>query len=45
MNEQYEIISQRGHYDVYRNGEFFCSADSYGEAIREIGKELSNEQL
>lgn len=25
-----------GHWEVYINGEFFCSADSYSEAIKEI---------
>ena len=45
MADQYDIIARGGHYEVYHNGEFFCSADSYGEAIREIGKEYANEQL
>lgn len=39
MQIQYEIISVRGHYEVYRNGEFYCSADTYGEAQREIEEE------
>ena len=25
-----------GHWEVYINGEFFCSADSYSEAVGEI---------
>lgn len=39
MDEQYKIIAIRGHYEVYLNGKFFCSADTYGEAKREIEKE------
>lgn len=26
----------RGHFEVYVNGNFFCTADSYLEAIREV---------
>lgn len=25
----------RGHFEVYVNGKFFCTADNYLEAIRE----------
>ena len=32
----YQIIPVRGHYDVYLNGEFFCSADTQAEATKEI---------
>ena len=39
MYEQYKIIANRGHHEVYLNGEFFCSADNYGEAVREIEEE------
>ena len=31
-----EIIPINGHYEVYINGEFYCSADTYEEAEREI---------
>lgn len=37
--EQYKIISVRGHYEVFIDGKFFCSTDSYQEAVREIEKE------
>ena len=40
MEMDYEIISVRGHYEVYYNGNFYCSADSYPEAKREIEEEL-----
>ena len=33
---KYEIIDVRGHYEIYINGNFYCSADTYTEAIREI---------
>ena len=38
--EQYKIIDVRGHYEIYLGEKFFCSADTYGEAIREIEKEM-----
>ena len=31
-----EIISTQGHYEVYIDGKFYCSADNYSEAVREI---------
>lgn len=31
-----EIKQVRGHWEVYVNGEFFCSADSYIEAVNEL---------
>lgn len=39
--ETYKIIAIRGHYEVYLYGEFFCSADTFMEAVKEIEKELS----
>lgn len=38
MQEVYKIIHVNGHYDVYINGEFYCSADSMSEAVKEIEK-------
>lgn len=35
---QYEIIAVRGHYEVYLDGRFFCSADTLMEAAKEIDK-------
>lgn len=32
----YKIISTHGHYVVYYKGKFYCSADTYAEAEREI---------
>ena len=31
-----KIHQTRGHWEVYINGEFFCSADSYTEAVNEL---------
>lgn len=38
MIDIYEIqINQiRGHWEVYIDGEFFCSADNYVEAVNEL---------
>ena len=33
---QTEIKCEHGHYVVYVNGKFYCSADTYSEAKREI---------
>lgn len=30
-----KIIQVRGHWEVYLDGEFYCSADSYTEAVEE----------
>lgn len=35
----FKIISVRGHYEVHHDGKFFCSADTYSEAVKEIDKE------
>ena len=37
---QYDIIADRGHYIVYVEGKFFCTADSVNEAVKEIQKEF-----
>lgn len=33
-----QIKQVRGHWEVHINGEFFCSADSYAEAVKELNK-------
>lgn len=30
------IKQNHGHYDLYINGTFYCSADTYTEAVREL---------
>lgn len=36
---RYEIKQVRGHYEVFRDGKFYCSADSYSEAEKEISED------
>lgn len=31
-----EITHDRDHLVVYVNGEFFCTADTYSEAVKEV---------
>lgn len=37
-NENYnvEIEPANGHWEAYVDGEFYCSADTYSEAEREV---------
>lgn len=44
MNGEIKIVQNRGHWEVYLNGEFFCSADSYIEAARELDKERNKHE-
>ena len=37
----YRIVPNRGHYEVYINGKFYCSADTRVEAVREVEKYLN----
>ena len=32
----YEVSKDREHYVVHVNGKFFCTADTYGEALNEL---------
>lgn len=32
----YKIVTNHGHYEVYVDGEFFCSTDTMIEAVREV---------
>ena len=36
----FKIVHAAGHYDIYLEGEFYCSADTYGEAVDEVEKYL-----
>ena len=31
----YKIVNVRGHYEVYINGKFICSEDTYSKAVKE----------
>lgn len=33
-----QIKQVKGHWEVHINGKFFCSADSYTEAVKELNK-------
>lgn len=34
--DKYNIIPIHGHYEIYINGKFYCTADDLNEAAREI---------
>ena len=34
--DEVQIKQTRGHIEAYVNGEFFCSTDSYIEAVNEL---------
>lgn len=36
--DEVQIKQTRGHFEVYVNGEFFCSTDSYIEAIEAVNE-------
>lgn len=37
INEvQFNIVNANGYYDVYADGMFFCSVDTYEEGLKEI---------
>lgn len=36
MEEEYKVVRVREHYEVYKNEEFYCSADTLVEAAQEI---------
>ena len=36
VNLDYEVRSNRGYYEVYINGDLYCCADNFCEAIREV---------
>ena len=31
-----EIIAVKDHYEILRNGEFFCSCDNWDEVVEEM---------
>jgi hypothetical protein len=39
------IVPNAGHYDVYIDGDFYCSADSYSEARDEVKRLLKKYQI
>ena len=43
MIDEYKIVPVNGHYDVYIDGKFYCSADTMPEAINDV-KEARKER-
>lgn len=39
-DNSYEIKNVNGHYEVYLNGLFYCSADTMFEAVDELEKSM-----
>lgn len=42
--QEYEIKHVKDHYEVYINGEFYCSADNMVEAANEITKYIEEHE-
>lgn len=42
MDVDYKIVRVRGHYAVYINDEFYCSADTFEEAKYEVEEYLED---
>lgn len=36
MPTDIQIKQTRGYFEVYVNGDFFCTADTYLEAVKEV---------
>lgn len=32
----YDIIAAKGHYEIFINGDFYCTTDTYLEAEKEV---------
>ena len=32
----WKIVHNKDHYNVYINGKFYCSADTFEEAVKEL---------
>ena len=37
----FDIVAVHEHYEVYINGEFYCSADTASEAARDVKEFMS----
>lgn len=44
MENRYDVKNVNGHYEIYINGKFYCSADTVSEAANEIDKIIREEQ-
>lgn len=36
----WKIVHNKDHYNVYINGKFYCSADTFEEAVKELEEEV-----
>lgn len=45
MSTQYDIVKRNDHYEVYKDGQFMCSADDVVEAANEIEREENNTEV
>lgn len=41
-DNEFKIIPVNGHFEIYLNGNFYCSADSVTEAEKEAENEINN---
>ena len=41
----FKIVHSVGHYDIYLDGDFYCSADTYSEAVDEVEKCLEKRRV
>ena len=41
--EGFEVYQIRGHFEIYRNGKWFGSADTLKEALQDIVEEMKKE--
>ena len=39
---KYRIIPKSSHYELYINGNFYCSVDTMAEAIKELKNYVKN---
>lgn len=39
----YRIVPKHGHYEVYINGKFYCSADTMPEEAKEVEEYFETE--
>ncbi len=42
LDSEYRISWARGHYEVYINNKFYCSADTIEEAVYEVEEYLED---
>ena len=41
----YKIVPKYGHFEVHINGKFYCSADTFPEAIMEAEKYMKGDKI